>query len=65
MRDTYQVPYTLTEIEMILNYFPHSIWNEQDSSNSFGMDDSGNIPGTKGVSSLQKKFYAPVIDQLE
>jgi hypothetical protein len=50
---------------MILNYFPHSIWNEQESSTSFGMDDSGNIPGTKGTNSLQKKFYAPVIDQLE
>ena len=25
-RDTVHKPYTLTEIEMILNYFPHSVW---------------------------------------
>ena len=35
-RDAYQVPYTLTEIEMILNYFPHQVWSEGENSD-FGM----------------------------
>ena len=29
-RDVNQEPYTTVEIEMILNYFPHSIWYDAD-----------------------------------
>jgi hypothetical protein len=27
-RDTTEEPYTLAEVEMLLNYFPHAVWQE-------------------------------------
>ena len=31
-RDTLEQPYTITEIEMILNYFPHDVWQDFDTT---------------------------------
>ena len=63
LRDAYTVPYTVAEIEMILNYFPHGIWNEADSTATFGMQSAeANIAGTN---SLRSRFYTPLLDQLE
>ena len=49
-RDTQARPYTITEIEMILNYFPHSVWQ--------------NV-GTYDMASLRERFYGPIIQQLQ
>ena len=27
-RDAYEQPYTIVELEMILNYFPHAVWQD-------------------------------------
>ena len=49
-RDTVHKPYSLTEIEMLLNYFPHNVWQDV---------------GTYDMTSLRERFYGPILRQLE
>ena len=55
-RDVNQEPYTTVEIEMILNYFPHSIWYDADQMQQEGGGDLG---------SLRTRFYQPLLQQLD
>lgn len=51
LRDAIEEPYSMDEIELVLNYFPHALWKEQSG-------DSGSIY------SLREKFYFPILHVL-
>lgn len=58
-RDAVHEPYTITEIEMLLNYFPHDVW--QDVS----QDHLSNVGHTsRDMASIRQKFYDPILHQL-
>ena len=52
-RDTTEEPYTLTEVEMLLNYFPHAVWQETASQ-----------VHNETVQSMRERFYFPVLQAL-
>lgn len=60
-RDYIKQPYTLTEIEMILNYFPHDVWQDVNSL-ELPTDLSSRA---RDMSSLRQKFYYPMIRTLD
>lgn len=49
-RDTLQEPYSVQEAEMILNYFPHQIWQETQQT-----------AVNEDVSSMRERFYFPIV----
>jgi len=53
-RDTQALPYTLTEVEMLLNHFPHSLWQEVGSGN-IGQD----------IVQMRERFYYPILQTVQ
>ena len=56
-RDYINDPYTLQEVEMVLNFFPHEVW--QDVNNE-AFD-----AGFTNMSPLRQKFYYPIMSRLD
>lgn len=59
-RDYLTSPYTLTEIEMILNYFPHEVWQDVNQ-----VDLPTDLAQAKDMSPVRQKFYYPMIRTLD
>jgi hypothetical protein len=56
-RDYINDPYTLQEVEMVLNFFPHDVWQDV-RNDKFDA-------GFTDMSPLRQKFYYPVMQRLD
>ena len=61
LRDPYTEPYTIVELEMILNYFPHAIW--QDVAYRMDEDSSNAQSENNKIRSMRERFYTPIVEQ--
>lgn len=58
-RDFEAQPYTLTEVEMILNYFPHDVWQDVRA------ELPEQLTQAKDMRSVRQKFYSPMVQLLD
>ena len=57
-RDPVAEPYTIVELEMTLNYFPHAVWQDV-AEHSHAQSQSEN----QSIRSMRDRFYKPLIEQ--
>jgi hypothetical protein len=62
-RDYINQPYSSVEIEMILNYFPHDVWQDVNSYGKAVPDELASK--TRDMSPIRQKFYYPLISALD